>query len=95
MTITDAALRALIQLTPQQEQAAKDWAAEDQLWTTQETVEFNLRTFARVILAAAGRSAETPTPPITWYPCTCGAEHDTPTCPFGFEAIPAAPAPEP
>lgn len=18
-----------------------------------------------------------------WYPCACGAEHDTPTCPFG------------
>lgn len=30
--------------------------------------------------------AESPTP--TWYPCSCGAEHDTPECPF-------APAPPP
>lgn len=22
-------------------------------------------------------------PSVTWYPCACGAEHDTPTCPFG------------
>jgi hypothetical protein len=41
-----------IRLTPEQEQAAKMWAADDRLWTTQETVEFNLRTFARVILNA-------------------------------------------
>jgi hypothetical protein len=41
-----------IQLNAKQEQAAKEWAADDRLWTTQETVEFNLRTFARKILAA-------------------------------------------
>jgi len=39
-----------IPLNDAQEQAAKVWAADDRLWTTQETVEFNLRTFARVIL---------------------------------------------
>ena len=37
-------------LTFTHEQAIKEWAADDRLWTTQETVEFNLRTFARVIL---------------------------------------------
>lgn len=40
-------------LNQRQEEAAKTWAANDRLWTTQETVEFNLRTFARVILKAA------------------------------------------
>jgi len=40
----------LVRLTASQEKAAKDWAADDRLWTTQETVEINLRTFARVIL---------------------------------------------
>ena len=44
---------APVPLTAEQVQAAKDWAADDRLWTTQETVEFNLRTFARVILRAA------------------------------------------
>ena len=34
-----------------QERAVREWAADDRLWTTQETVEFNLRVFARVILA--------------------------------------------
>lgn len=43
-------LGGLIQLNAEQEQAVKDWAADDRLWTTQETVEVNLRTFARVIL---------------------------------------------
>ncbi len=42
-----------IPLTAAQEQAAKDWAADDRLWTTQETVEFNLRVFARTILMLA------------------------------------------
>ncbi len=41
-----------IQLNAAQEMAAKEWAADDRLWTTQETVQFNLRTFARVILKA-------------------------------------------
>ena len=40
-----------IPLNAEQEQATKDWAADDRLWTTQETVEFNLRTFARKVLA--------------------------------------------
>lgn len=40
-----------IPLNAEQEQAAKEWAADDRLWATQETVEFNLRTFARKILA--------------------------------------------
>jgi hypothetical protein len=48
-----AEIRGPIPLNEAQEQAAKDWAADDRLWTTQETVEFNLRTFARVILKAA------------------------------------------
>src|SRR5262245_49634349 len=25
----------------------------------------------------------------TWYPCACGAEHDTPTCPFGVPPEPS------
>jgi len=29
--------------------------------------------------------------PMNWYPCACGAEHDTPTCPFGVPAAPGAP----
>jgi len=41
-----------IHLNASQEKAAKDWAADDRLWTTQDTVEVNLRTFARVILQA-------------------------------------------
>jgi hypothetical protein len=41
-----------IPLNAEQEQAAKAWAADDRLWTTQDTVEFNLRTFARVVLAS-------------------------------------------
>jgi len=39
-----------IRLNDAQQQAAKEWAADDRLWTTQETVEINLRMFARVIL---------------------------------------------
>ena len=39
-----------IPLTTKHEQSIKEWAADDRLWTTQETVEFNLRTFARTIL---------------------------------------------
>lgn len=41
-----------IRLSDEQEAAVKLWGADDRLWTTQETVEFNLRTFARVALAA-------------------------------------------
>jgi predicted DNA-binding ribbon-helix-helix protein len=41
-----------ISLNAEQERAVKEWAADDRLWTTQETVEFNLRTFGRVILRA-------------------------------------------
>jgi hypothetical protein len=40
-----------IALNAAQERAVKVWAADDRLWTTQETVEFNLRTFARLVLA--------------------------------------------
>ena len=42
-----------IPLTTKHEQSIKEWAADDRLWTTQETVEFNLRTFARTILKDA------------------------------------------
>ena len=41
-----------IPLNEAHERAVKEWAADDRLWTTQGTVEFNLRVFARVILAA-------------------------------------------
>jgi hypothetical protein len=47
-----------IPLSPAHEQAIQDWAADDRLWTTQETVAINLRTFARVVL----RDAEQPAP---------------------------------
>lgn len=52
-----------IPLNDEQVRAAKDWAADDRLWTTQETVEFNLRTFARKIL-----SAVLPSPPASASP---------------------------
>lgn len=42
-----------IELNAEQRSAVKVWAADDRLWTTQETVAFNLAVFARVILAAA------------------------------------------
>jgi len=47
---------ALIMLNDQQESAANRWAADDRLWTTEDTVRFNLRTFARVILKHADES---------------------------------------
>ena len=46
-----------IPLSDDQQAAVKEWAADDRLWTTQETVEFNLRTFARLILKSAGDAA--------------------------------------
>lgn len=49
-----------ITLSAAQERVAKDWAADDRLWTTQETVEFNLRTFARKVLAEAAPPAPKP-----------------------------------
>ena len=39
-------------LNPEQLRAVKQWAADDRLWTTPDTVAFNLAVFARVILAA-------------------------------------------
>jgi hypothetical protein len=42
-----------IALSREQEAEIKQWAADDRLWTTQETVEFNLRTFARAMIHAA------------------------------------------
>jgi hypothetical protein len=51
-----------IPLSEAQRQAVKEWAADDRLWTTQETVEINLRIFARKILALA---AEGETPPAS------------------------------
>ena len=50
--------RSPIPLNTVQDSAIKEWSADDRLWTTQETVEFNLRTFARVILAARSSSPE-------------------------------------
>ena len=40
-----------ISLNESQEREIVSWAADDRLWTTQETVEFNLRVFARRILS--------------------------------------------
>lgn len=40
-----------IPLNEAQERSVKQWAEDDRLWTTQETVEFNLRVFARTILS--------------------------------------------
>jgi hypothetical protein len=46
-----------IDLNPEQERAVQQWAAsESRLWTTPAVTEFNLRVFARVILAARQRS---------------------------------------
>jgi hypothetical protein len=42
-----------IPLNAEQERWIKHFAADDRLWTTQETVEFNLRVFARFMLKAA------------------------------------------
>jgi hypothetical protein len=39
-----------IPLNALQLKAIKEWSADDRLWTTQETVEFNLQTLARKIL---------------------------------------------
>lgn len=41
-----------IPLTAAMLEAIRTWAADDRLWTTQETTAFNLCTFARVILKA-------------------------------------------
>lgn len=40
----------LIPLSENQKRAIQQWAADDRLWTTQETVALNLETFARLIL---------------------------------------------
>lgn len=50
-------------LNEEQIAAATLWAADDRLWTTQETVEFNLLTFARTILAALRSGQEKETQP--------------------------------
>ena len=43
-------MEAPIPLSREMLEAIRTWAADDRLWTTQETVAFNLCTFARVIL---------------------------------------------
>jgi hypothetical protein len=53
MTMRRSPESGLIELNAEQIRAATDWAADDRLWTTQEDVEINLRTFARVILTSA------------------------------------------
>jgi hypothetical protein len=40
----------LIPLSQSRQALIKEWAADDRLWTTQETVALNLETFARAIL---------------------------------------------
>ena len=52
----EATARGLIRLTRTMEHAVEAWAADDRLWTTQETVASNLRTFARVILKHASEA---------------------------------------
>lgn len=49
---------APIHLNDSQEALIKQWAVDDRLWTTQETVEFNLHIFVRAILktVCAGES---------------------------------------
>lgn len=47
-----------ISLNDVQETLIKQWAADDRLWTTQETVEFNLRVFSRTIIKALSSSVE-------------------------------------
>lgn len=42
-----------IQLNFAQETAVDTWASDDRLWSTEETVRFNLKTFARVIIGAS------------------------------------------
>jgi hypothetical protein len=49
-----------IQLNAGQESLVTQWAADDRLWTTGETVQFNLRVFARAILAAASGTESAP-----------------------------------
>jgi len=58
------ALREKIRLPDAQEQAVREWAADDRLWTTQEMVEFNLRVFARKILQLGQQAAPAP----SWQP---------------------------
>jgi len=53
MAPPERAAEAPISLNASQFASAKEWAADDRLWTTQETVEINLQAFARVILRAA------------------------------------------
>jgi hypothetical protein len=58
-TETDWKQRAeklFIPLNESQEQVVKQWAEDDRLWTTRETVTFNLRVFARCILSADQRA---------------------------------------
>lgn len=45
-----------IALNDSQEQCVKIWAADMRCWATPETVEFNLRTFARKIIGESGQS---------------------------------------
>ena len=52
-------LRESPSLNQEQRKLAQSWAADDRLWTTQQTVEINLGTFARCILKAAdGRATD-------------------------------------
>jgi hypothetical protein len=56
-----------IPLNEAQEQAAREWAADGRLWTTQDTVEVNLRTFGRVVLKASA----SPHGPSSGEGCVC------------------------
>jgi len=58
---------APIPLSREQIKAVQDWAADDRLWSTKGTTEFNLYTFARLILKLAAYR-ESPTTVHYWTP---------------------------
>lgn len=39
---------------------------------------------SRLIQLVTNHGAAHQPPETGWYPCACGAEHDTPECPFGY-----------
>ncbi len=53
---------APIPLTREIIEACRTWARDDRLWSTQETTEFNLCTFARLVLKGVPDSSAGPSP---------------------------------
>jgi NTP pyrophosphatase (non-canonical NTP hydrolase) len=88
----------LVMLSEPAEKLTKLWAADDRLWTTQETVEFNLRTFARAILASESVSVgESPAPENDCKCEDCTGLQDLVTrntpCTYDSERVAAPPEP--